>query len=333
MSLSVALLAGIAAFVVLVPLGKPLIAALLHHNVGKHIRSDGPAQHQVKSGTPTMGGILFVGGTLVFCLLAAALGTPAVLLPCIALAMYAAVGTIDDIMGLHDVSGVGWLARNKFPVQWGAALITALALGLLTERRGLAIPWLGTELAWGWWGVALAVPALVFISNAVNLTDGQDGLAGGISALVYAALGLVTALAPQPQLYLSFFCLVMAGSLSAFLWFNTRPASVFMGDIGSEALGAGMVAVAMLSGQWIAFAVMLLPIVIEGPLTVMLQVAWFKYTKRRYGEGRRIFRMSPLHHHFELLGIPEERITVRFWLVSAACCALAAVLVLIGRGA
>ncbi|MCE5259023.1 MAG: phospho-N-acetylmuramoyl-pentapeptide-transferase [Chloroflexi bacterium] len=317
--MTLALLFGAITFLALLPLGRPLIHWLTQRGIGKHIRVDGPAQHQVKSGTPTMGGIYFVGGAVIGSLAAAALGHEETLLPVIAVAAFAALGAIDDWKGLRDASGVGWLARYKFPVQWGTALIVALLLYWLTPEHLLVIPGTGKSIELGWWAVVIATPLLVFISNAVNISDGQDGLAGGMSALAYAAFGLVALM--RGNAGLTIFSFVMVGSLCAFLWYNAHPASVFMGDIGSEALGAGLVALAMLTGQWIVLLVIALVFIVEA-LSVMLQVSYFKYTKRRYGEGRRILKMSPLHHHFELLGIPEERITVRFWLAAAVCCAL-----------
>ncbi len=317
--MTLALLFSAITFLALLPLGRPLIHWLTQRGIGKHIRVDGPAQHQVKSGTPTMGGIYFVGGAVIGSLLAAALGYEEALLPIIAVAAFAALGAVDDWKGLRDASGVGWLARYKFPVQWGTALIVALLLYWLTPEHLLVIPGTGKSIELGWWAVAIATPLLVFISNAVNISDGQDGLAGGMSALAYAAFGLVALM--RGNAGLTIFSFVMVGSLGAFLWYNTHPAGLFMGDIGSEALGAGLVALAMLTGQWIVLIIIALVFIVEA-LSVMLQVSYFKYTKRRYGEGRRIFKMAPLHHHFELLGVPEERVTVRFWLVAAVCCAL-----------
>lgn len=314
-----ALLAGMLTFAVLLPLGRPLINWLLRRGIGKNIRADGLAQHLVKSGTPTMGGIYFVGGTTAAGLITALAGFPEALLPVIAIAAFASLGAFDDWKGLRDRTGVGWLARIKFPVQWGTALVVALLLYWLSPEHLLVIPGSGTHIELGWWAVVIATPLLVFMSNAVNITDGQDGLAGGMSAMCYAVFALI-ALSCCGGTGTAATAMAMAGSLAAFLWFNGHPAQVFMGDIGSEALGAGLTALAMLTGQWIVLLVMTLPFSIEA-LSVMLQVGYFKYTRHKYGEGRRIFKIAPLHHHFEASGVPEERITTRFWLVTAMCCA------------
>jgi phospho-N-acetylmuramoyl-pentapeptide-transferase len=315
-----ALLAGLAVFILLVPWGGWLIRQLLERGIGKHIRLDGPAAHQVKTGTPTMGGLYFIGGSIIACLILAALGYLQVLVPVAAMTAFGLLGAVDDWIGLHDKTGVGWLARTKFPVQWGTALLVALVLYWLSPSHPFVIPGTGRSIELGWWVVLIATPLFVFFSNAVNLTDGQDGLAGGMAALSFGAFGLVALIGGQVTL--SVFGFVVVGSLCAFLWYNAHPARIFMGDIGSEALGAGLVAMAMLSGYWLLLPVIGLVFIIEG-LSVMLQVSYFKYTKKRFGEGRRILRMSPLHHHYELRGIPEELVTVRFWLATALCCAAA----------
>jgi phospho-N-acetylmuramoyl-pentapeptide-transferase len=315
--MSLALFVGVVSFITLVPWGGWLIRWLLERGIGKHIRLDGPATHQVKTGTATMGGMYFVGGSAVICAILAALGYLTALLPMVAIVAFGLLGAVDDWKGLHDKTGVGWLARWKFPVQWGTALAVALILYFLSPNHQLVIPGTRRIIELGWWAVVIATPLFVFFSNAVNLTDGQDGLAGGMAALSYGAFGFVALIAGQIDL--SVFSFVVVGSVCAFLWYNAHPARIFMGDIGSEALGAGLVAISMLSGYWVVLPIIALVFIIEA-LSVMLQVSYFKYTKKRYGEGRRILRMSPLHHHYELYGIPEELITTRFWLATAVCC-------------
>ena len=163
----------------------------------------------------------------------------------------------------------------------------------------------------------LIIPVTIFIlvgfSNAVNLTDGVDSLAGSVSSIAFACYGLIAFL--QDQIYLAAFCYTLVGALLAFLWYNAHPAQLFMGDTGSLALGATLGLVAVMTGQWL-----LLPIVgfvfVAEALSVMIQVSYFKMTRRMYGEGRRVFRMTPLHHHFELLGWSEMQVKERFWLIS-----------------
>ena len=157
----------------------------------------------------------------------------------------------------------------------------------------------------------MAAFLIVGFSNAVNLTDGLDGLAGSLAAVAYACYGVIAYL--QGQVWLAAFCFTMVGALLAFLWFNAHPAELFMGDVGSLAIGGTLAVVALMTGQWL-----LLPIVgamfVAEALSVTIQVSWFKFTKRRYGEGRRVFKMSPLHYHFELKGWSETQVMQRFFL-------------------
>lgn len=313
------LLVATITFSLMAPWGHAVICALLARGIGKHIRLDGPAGHQVKSGTATMGGLYILAGLSVVVVVLALIGYPSALLPLVAMLGYGLLGAFDDLQGLKDVAGVGWLARRKFPWQWAMGLAVALALFWGAGAHPLVIPFSGQVIELGWWFVPITALALVFFSNAMNLTDGLDGLAGGTAAIAYTAMGMLAHLAGQRSLAL--FCFALVGALMAFLWFNVHPARIFMGDTGSQALGAGLAAVAMLSGYGL-----LLPVIgavfVAVALSVMIQVGYFKYTKRRYGEGRRIFRMAPLHHHLELIGWPEVRITLRFWIIAALAAAV-----------
>jgi len=169
---------------------------------------------------------------------------------------------------------------------------------------------LPVELGWAW--VPIAAIWIYGFANAVNLTDGLDGLAGIIVASAFVAYGIIALL--QKQIFLVQFCFIVVGACFAFLWYNAHPAQMFMGDTGSLALGATLATVALMTGQWL-----LLPIVALVPvgetISVILQVAYFQYTKRRFGRGRRLFKMSPLHNHFELLGWSETQVVWRFWLI------------------
>ena len=164
------------------------------------------------------------------------------------------------------------------------------------------------------------------MSNAVNFTDGLDGLAGLISATAFAAYGGIALL--QGQTFLARFCFTLVGAIFGFLWFNVHPAQLFMGDTGSLPLGATLAVIALMTGQWI-----LLPIIAIIPvsivLSVIIQTAYFKYTRRRYGEGRRVFKMAPLHHHFELSGWSETQVVQRFWLISLLAAMFAAALAVV----
>ncbi len=311
-------LAGVA-FLLLVPWGGWVERELLRHGIGKRIRVDGPASHQLKSGTATMGGLYFLAGLGIFSVGLALAGHAEVWLPFGAMLGFGLLGAFDDWRGLKDVQGVGWLARSKFWWQWGLGIVLALLLFYASEAHVLVLPLSGRALDIGWWYVPLGALLIVGFSNAVNLTDGLDGLAGGTAAIAYGAYGLLAA--ARGLSGLSLFCFALVGALLAFLWFNVHPARMFMGDTGSQALGAGLAAVAMLSGHWLLLPLIGLVFVAEA-LSVMVQVGYFKFTRRRYGEGRRVLRMAPLHHHYELGGWSEVQVTSRFWIVAAVVGAL-----------
>jgi phospho-N-acetylmuramoyl-pentapeptide-transferase len=221
-------------------------------------------------------------------------------------------GAYDDLRGLRDREGVGWLAGPKFPVQWGLALCWLLwPIGWPHAGRGTAL--LGPIVGIGLWFIPVAAFLLVAFPNAVNLSDGLDGLRAAYRHRLWRC-GILVALDGQRDLAL--FCMAVSGALLAFLWFNVRPARMFMGDVGSEALGAGLAMVMLCSGHWLLLPVVGIVFVAEA-LSVMLQVSYFKYTRKKYGEGRRIFRMAPLHHHFEVGGQDETQVTARFWIAGA----------------
>jgi len=308
------------AFVTVMPWGNWVIRQLLQHGIGKRIRFDGPASHQVKSGTATMGGLYILAGIGIFAAGLALAGFTEVLLPLVSMFVYGSLGAFDDLRGLQDSKGVGWLARYKFPSQWVIAFILALLMFWGVPDLFFLLPWSEHSLEMGVWAVPLGAFLLVATSNAVNLSDGLDGLAGGLSAIAFAAYGVLTAVSGMQALAL--FCFSLVGVHLAFLWFNVHPASIFMGDTGSQALGAGLAVVAVLSGYALLLPIIGIVFVAEA-LSVILQVAYFKYTRRKYGEGRRVFRMAPLHHHYELAGLSEVQIVSRFWIVAAVAASLA----------
>jgi phospho-N-acetylmuramoyl-pentapeptide-transferase len=198
-------------------------------------------------------------------------------------------------------------ARTKFAIQVILAVATALALQYLLEVPDLYLPGVKGEIDLGLWYVPIAAFVIVAESNAVNLTDGLDGLAGLISATAFATYGGIALI--QGQIFLARFCFTVTGAIFGFLWFNVHPAQLFMGDTGSLSLGATLAVVALMSSQWA-----LLPIIAIIPLSVVMsdviQVTYFKLTG-----GKRLFKMAPLHHHFELLGWSETQIVQRFWLI------------------
>ncbi len=308
-----ALLWVVAVFAVTVPLGSWAVGRLRAWGIAKRIRSDEPDSHQVKGGTPTMGGLYFLAVVALGCLLLGAMGVKGTLPPLVATLAFAALGAFDDVQGLRDHEGVGWLVKGKFAAQWLLALGVAVVLYLHAPSHfGRAAVTFGLlDLIW----VALTMLYLVGMANAVNITDGMDGLAGGTCSAAYGALAVV--FLAEGQTGWGLFALTVVGALLGYLWHNSHPAAVIMGDTGSQALGAGLAALAALSGRWLLIPLIGLVFVVEA-LAVMLQVGYFKYSRRRYGEGRRIFRMAPIHYHFELGGWSEVQVTTRFVLVGVA---------------
>jgi len=310
-------LAGIS-FMLTVIWGPPLLRILRHFKVGKIIRVEGPQRHITKMGTPTMGGVMIVLPVLLITVLLNA--TPllgfkrlgrSVLLPMGVLMLFAVLGAIDDWMGLR---GQGLKGRVKFAIQVLIATVAAIGLYYVLDVPQLYLPGFPKEIEINvWLYIPVAVLLIVGFSNAVNLTDGLDGLAGLISATAFATYGGIALL--QGQIFLARFSFTLVGAVFGFLWFNVHPAELFMGDTGSLSLGATLAVVALMTGQWA-----LLPIIavipISNALSVMIQTSYFKYTRRRFGEGRRFFKMAPLHHHFELSGWSETQIVQRFWLIS-----------------
>lgn len=312
---------GAITFFLAVIWGRPLINWLIRNEMGKKIRVEEPGAHQLKMGTPTMGGLMVIipvvvitGALNIANLLGFNFIGQSVLIPLSTLVSFGLLGLIDDLEGIRGkrAKGEGIMARTKASWQVIFALIIALILHFgPTELRSVAIPGITDRIEIGLLWVPVAALIIVFTSNAVNLTDGLDGLAGSLAAVAFACFGVIAYL--QGQVWLAAFCFTMVGALLAFLWFNAHPAELFMGDVGSLAIGATLAVVALMTGQWL-----LLPIV--GAMffaeagSVMAQVSWFKFTKRRYGQGRRIFKMSPLHYHFELKGWSETQVMQRFFL-------------------
>lgn len=296
--------------------GSPLLRVLRHFRIGKLIRVEEPGQHRVKMGTPTMGGVLFIIPVLLLTgLLNAAnfIGLEAigssVLVPLIVLMAFGALGAIDDWEGIRGKrKGEGMSARTKFAAQVVLALGTAYVLKYLLDAPEMVLPGVPGEIELGWWYIPIAAFIIVSESNAVNFTDGLDGLAGLISATAFAAFGGIALM--QGQTYLARFCFTVVGAIFGFLWFNVHPAELFMGDTGSLALGSSLAVVALMTGQWpLLLIIAIIPL--SEALSVVIQVAYFKLTK-----GKRFFKMAPIHLHFELLGWSETQVVQRFWLIA-----------------
>lgn len=302
-------------FVMTVIWGTPLLRVLRHFRIGKLIRLDEPGHHNVKMGTPTMGGVLFIVPVLLLTGLlnaAALIGLEvtgrSVLVPLIVLVGYAVLGAIDDWEGIRGKRrGEGMRARTKFLAQVLLALGTAFVLKYILEVPEMRLPGISDDLVLGWWYIPIAAFIIVSESNAINFTDGLDGLAGLISATAFAAFGAIALV--QEQFFLARFCFTIVGALFGFLWFNVHPAELFMGDTGSLALGATLAVVALMTGQWpLLLVIAVIPL--SEALSVVIQVTYFKLTK-----GKRFFKMAPIHLHFELLGWSETQVVQRFWLI------------------
>lgn len=307
---------GTISFFLAVVWGSPLIRLLKAYSLGKQIRIDEPTKHRVKMGTPTMGGVMIIGPVLIITIglnLAALMGNTligrSILVPMGTLLTFGILGALDDLAGIRGArKGEGLSARQKFLVQGILAFVIACALHFVLDLRSIAIPLVPTKIDIGLLYIPIAMFFIVGFSNAVNLTDGLDSLAGWTSAIAFACYGVIAFL--QGQAYLVVFCFTMVGALLAFLWYNAHPAELFMGDTGALALGATLAVVALMTGQWLLLPLIGLVFVAEA-LSVIIQVAYFKWTR-----GKRVFKMAPLHLHFELLGWSETQVVQRFWLVA-----------------
>jgi phospho-N-acetylmuramoyl-pentapeptide-transferase len=306
--------------------GPALIRRLSHHQIGQHIREDGPKSHLAKAGTPTMGGALILVAIAAATLLWADPRNRYVWIALGVTLAFGAIGWMDDYKKLILRNSKGLSARAKYSLQSCAGLTAALLLYFTVQTPAetqLIVPFFkSVALNLGWLFIPLTYFVIVGSSNAVNLTDGLDGLAivptvmvaGALAVFCYASGNRIFAdylgIPHVPGVgELLVFCAAMVGAGLGFLWFNAYPAQVFMGDVGALALGAALGAVAVAVRQELVLFVMGGVFVME-TVSVILQVASFKLT------GRRIFRMAPLHHHFELKGWPEPKVIVRFWIIT-----------------
>ncbi|HEY7846912.1 MAG TPA: phospho-N-acetylmuramoyl-pentapeptide-transferase [Candidatus Limnocylindria bacterium] len=299
------------AFTGVLLLGPLYIGLLQRLGFGKRIRTDGPEGHQVKAGTPTMGGMLMVL-VVMFLAMAMRIEDSVTLTPMLALVGVGILGAIDDYVNAR--SGVGMRGRWKLMWQTVVALLAAFYVQRHFNITVLNIPFLGEVVVGALFFALFMAFVIVGVSNAVNLTDGLDGLAAGVLIFSFVAYLLIALFDPPgrlgPQPNLAIFCALIVGALMGFLWFNVHPAQIFMGDSGSLGLGATLAVVATLSRQ-LPLLVIIGIVFFAVIMSVVLQVISFRL------RGRRIFRMAPLQHHFELVGWAEEKITVRFWIVSA----------------
>jgi len=350
-----AVMATITALMIGLVSGPWVIRKLTQLKVGQAVRTNGPQSHLIKSGTPTMGGVLILIGIAVSTLLWADLTNRFIWIVLLVTFGYGVIGWVDDYRKVVNKDPRGMSSREKFFWQSAIGLFAAVYLAFsVSEASNVRVFHLFLE--WVQSGFSVSLPAradlllpfvksmsyplglvgfivltylvIVGSSNAVNLTDGLDGLVIMPVVLVGSALGVFAYVMGSAvySKYLLFphipgagelliFCSALSGAGLAFLWYNTHPAQVFMGDVGALALGGALGTVAVIVRQEIVLFIMGGVFVAE-TLSVVLQVSWFKYTKRRYGEGRRIFKMAPLHHHFELSGWKETQVVVRFWIIT-----------------
>ncbi len=319
--------ASLTAFIICFLLGPWVIKRLRRLQVGQFIRDDGPETHYKKSGTPTMGGVLIIGAVVVATLLWANLTNYYIWICLLVIVGFGAIGFVDDYRMQVKKRSKGLGAKEKFLLQTVLATVCGLLLYTHAEfSTQVTVPFLKNvrpDLGWGY--ILFTVLVIVGASNAVNLTDGLDGLAIGpliIVAATYMVFAYVTGhikFAEYLQIHyvpgvgeISIFCGALVGAGLGFLWFNAYPAQMFMGDVGSLSLGSSMGAIAIITKQEILLILVGGLFVIE-TLSVIMQVGFFKLT-----HGRRIFRMAPLHHHFELKGWPEPKVIVRFWIIAIA---------------
>ncbi|MCH7341855.1 phospho-N-acetylmuramoyl-pentapeptide-transferase [Pelomonas sp. CA6] len=354
-----AVMAALTALLIGLAFGPWVIRRLTEMKIGQPIRQYGVQQHLAKSGTPTMGGVLILIGIGVSTLLWFDWSNRFVWVVMLVTMGFGAIGWVDDWRKVVRKDPEGMRSREKFFWQSLIGLLAAIYLAFsvsetsflgvvelffrwvrsgfstdLPPKADLMVPFFKTvSYPLGVFGfIALSYFVIVGSSNAVNFTDGLDGLAIMPVVMVGSALGVfayVTGSSVYSK-YLLFpyipgsgelliFCAAMAGAGLAFLWFNTHPAQVFMGDVGALALGGGLGTLAVITRQEIVLGIMGGVFVAE-VLSVMLQVSWFKYTKKKFGEGRRIFKMAPLHHHFEKSGWKETQVVVRFWIITMLLC-------------
>lgn len=354
-----AVMAAMTALLIGLAFGPWVIRRLTALKIGQPIREYGVQQHLAKSGTPTMGGVLILIGITVSTLLWFDWSNRFVWIVLLVTLGFGAIGWADDWRKVVDKNPEGMRSRDKFFWQTLIGLVAAFYLAFsvsetsnlrvfelflrwvqsgfsndLPPAADLIVPFFKTvSYPLGVYGfIALTWFVIVGASNAVNLTDGLDGLAIMPVVLVASALGVFAYVTGNAYFskYLLFphipgsgellvFCAATAGAGLAFLWFNTHPAQVFMGDVGALALGGALGTIAVITRQEIVLGIMGGVFVVEA-LSVMLQVSWFKYTRKRYGTGQRILKMAPLHHHFEKSGWKETQVVVRFWIITMLLC-------------
>ncbi|MBI4548491.1 MAG: phospho-N-acetylmuramoyl-pentapeptide-transferase [Ignavibacteriae bacterium] len=330
--------AAITALIIAFWIGPKIIQMLSKHQIGEGAKVEAPKTHLSKAGTPTMGGLIVLMATLIPALLWADVKNGYVLLILLVTAWLGAVGFLDDYLKVVKKKRKGLIEEYKLVGQILIGLIIGSVIyfypqwiepGLVKLKSSTTVPFFKhLEIDFGIFYIPMVIFVITATSNAVNLTDGLDGLAAGTVGIVALTLAVISYVSGHAELSqyltipflrgngeLSIFCAALVGASLGFLWFNAYPAQVFLGDTGSLALGGAIGALCVLIKKEL-----LLPtlggVFLMETASVIIQRYYFKYTKRKYGEGRRVFRMAPLHHHFEMLGWPEPKIVTRFYILA-----------------
>lgn len=330
--------AAVTALVIAFWLGPKIITLLRKRQIGEAAKIEAPKTHLAKAGTPTMGGLIVLASVLVPTLLWGNLANVYILLIVFVTAVLGAVGFLDDYLKVVKKKPTGLIGRYKIVGQVFVGLIVGSVVfffphwidpDLWRIKSATTVPFFkNLEFDFSYFYIPMVIFVITATSNAVNLTDGLDGLAIGTVGIVGLTLGIISYISGNVVLSeyltipflrgngeLAIYCAALAGAALGFLWFNAYPAQVFMGDTGSLALGGAIGALCVLIKKEL-----LLPtlggVFLAETVSVIIQRAYFKYTKRKYGEGRRVFKMAPLHHHFEMVGWPEPKIVTRFYIVA-----------------
>ena len=310
MTIAAAVVQGILlTFALMVILMPPFIVLLRRLGFGKRIRVEGPQTHYVKEGTPTMGGVLMIAVVALSAVLFHVVGHddflgPQTIAPILTLLFIGGLGTFDDY--LNVTTGEGIRIRQKLLWQVAASLFIAYQIQTTYNVRALTVPFIGDVPIEPWIYIIFAAFTIVATTNGVNFTDGLDGLAGGTLIFAFVAYMIIALLSGQTNL--AILCALLIGALLGFLWFNVHPAQVFMGDAGALAMGATLAVVSLITGQILLLPLIGIIFVVE-VVSDVIQIGYYKMTHKR------VFKMAPLHNHFELSGWDEEKITMRFWIV------------------
>ena len=307
--------AGIA-FILAVAIGPMVISRLQRRSQGKAISAEGPASHMSKAGTPTMGGLIFLIPIVILTIVANLVEGDrwSILLPLVGIIALGTMGYVDDLGTLIGRVQTGLTWKLKFSLLSAFSIAVGLVLYFALDVQSLNVPWAG-QFALGPVYIVIAAVTVFATTISVAISDGLDTLCGGTGAIAIASFGVIAV--GQEQDFLVRFAFTAVGALLGFLWFNAHPARVFMGDTGAMALGGTLATIALMTGHWLLLPVIGIVFVLEAASDI-IQVGWFKWTRMRSGEGRRVFRMAPLHNHFELSGWSEPQIVTRFWLIGIA---------------